>query len=682
MGIFKLKAPFEPSGDQPQAIDKLVAGVRAGDRFQTLVGVTGSGKTFTMANVIKEFDRPVLVLSHNKTLAAQLYSEFKAFFPENAVEYFVSYYDYYQPEAYVPTIDLYIAKDADINDDIARLRHSTIRSLIERRDVIVVSSVSCIYGWDSPEEYREGLLTVTQGAAMKRDDIARSLIGLRYERAEDLGKGGTFRVRGSTIEVMPKETETGIRIRLSVDGTVEKIQDLDLGSRQVTKEYREFVFFPAAQFVTSPERIEKYIALIQHDLDERIAWFKAQNKLLEAQRIEERTKNDIEMLREAGYCNGIENYSRYFSGRAPGSQPYTLLSFLPEDFLLFIDESHISVPQIRGMFNGDRQRKQTLVDYGFRLPSALDNRPLTYDEFMGYVRQAVFVSATPSEYEYQVSQQVVQQLLRPTGLVDPLIEVRPSKDQVPNLIAEIRGRVARQERVLVTTLTKKSAELLADYLQQEGIKAQYLHSDLDALARVRILKQLRSGDIDVLVGVNLLREGLDLPEVSLVAILDADKEGFLRSDTSLLQTMGRAARNVSGTIIMYADEVTGSMSRAMAESRRRREYQLAYNEEHGITPQSIHKAISELIDLPWRKPEEVEQLGKDMLARMSPTELQALVIQLNEEMLEHAESLEFEEAAKLRDKIAQLRAMLTGEEPPRPQAPGLMPAIGRHRGRA
>jgi len=413
LGIFKLKAPFEPSGDQPQAIDKLVAGVRAGDRFQTLVGVTGSGKTFTMANVIKEFDRPVLVLSHNKTLAAQLYSEFKAFFPENAVEYFVSYYDYYQPEAYVPTIDLYIAKDADINDDIARLRHSTVRSLIERRDVIVVSSVSCIYGWDSPEEYREGLLTVTQGAAMKRDDIARSLVGLRYERAEDLGKGGTFRVRGSTIEVMPKETETGIRIRLSVDGTVEKIQEFDLGSRQVTKEYREFVFFPAAQFVTSPERIEKYIALIQHDLDERIAWFKSQNKLVEAQRIEERTKNDIEMLREAGYCNGIENYSRYFSGRAPGSQPYTLLSFLPEDFLLFIDESHISVPQIRGMFNGDRQRKQTLVDYGFRLPSALDNRPLTYDEFMGYVRQAVFVSATPSEYEYQVSQQVVQQLLRP-----------------------------------------------------------------------------------------------------------------------------------------------------------------------------------------------------------------------------------------------------------------------------
>ena len=682
MGIFKLKAPFEPSGDQPQAIEKLVAGVEAGDRFQTLVGVTGSGKTFTMANVIKEFDRPVLVLSHNKTLAAQLYSEFKAFFPENAVEYFVSYYDYYQPEAYVPTIDLYIAKDADINDDIARLRHSTIRSLIERRDVIVVSSVSCIYGWDSPEEYREGLLTVTQGAAMKRDDIARSLIGLRYERAEDLGKGGTFRVRGSTIEVMPKETETGVRIRLSVDGTVEKIQEFDLGSRQVTREYREFVFFPAAQFVTSPERIEKYIALIQHDLDERIAWFKAQNKFVEAQRIEERTKNDIEMLREAGYCTGIENYSRYFSGRAPGSQPYTLLSFLPDDFLLFIDESHISVPQIRGMFNGDRQRKQTLVDYGFRLPSALDNRPLTFDEFMGHVRQAVLVSATPSEYEYQVSQQVVQQLLRPTGLVDPVIEVRPSKDQVPNLISEIRGRVARQERVLVTTLTKKSAELLADYLQQEGIKAQYLHSDLDALARVRILKQLRSGDIDVLVGVNLLREGLDLPEVSLVAILDADKEGFLRSDTSLLQTMGRAARNVSGTIIMYADEVTGSMSRAMAESRRRREYQLAYNEEHGITPQSIHKAISELIDLPWRKPEEVEQLGKDMLSRMSPTELQALVIQLNEEMLEHAESLEFEEAAKLRDRIAQLRALLTGEEPPRPQTPGLMPAMGRHRGRA
>jgi len=681
LSIFTLKAPFEPSGDQPEAIAKLIAGIQEGDRFQTLVGVTGSGKTFTMANVIKEFDRPVLVLSHNKTLAAQLYSEFKSFFPENAVEYFVSYYDYYQPEAYVPTIDLYIAKDADINEDIARLRHSTIRSLIERKDVIVVSSVSCIYGWDSPEEYREGLLTVTQGAAMKRDDIARSLIGLRYERVEDVGKGGSFRVRGSTLEVMPKETETGIRIRLSMDGTVEKIQEFDLGSRQVIKEYKEFIFFPAAQFVTSPERIEKYIALIQKDMEERVAFFKSLNKFVEAQRIEERTKNDIEMLREAGYCTGIENYSRYFSGRAPGSQPYTLLSFLPRDFLLFVDESHISVPQIRGMFNGDRQRKQTLIDYGFRLPSALDNRPLMFDEFMQYVTQAIFVSATPSDYEYQVSDQVVQQLLRPTGLVDPVIEVRPSKDQVPNLMSEIRGRVEKQERVLVTTLTKKSSELLADYLQQEGIKAQYLHSDLDALARVHILRQLRSGDIDVLVGVNLLREGLDLPEVSLVAILDADKEGFLRSDTSLLQTMGRAARNVSGTIIMYADEVTGSMSRAMAESRRRREYQLAYNEQHGITPQTIHKAISELIDLPWRQPDEVEKLGKEMLAKMSPTEVQALVIQLNEEMLEHAQSLEFEEAATLRDKIAQLRALLTGDEPPRPQAPGLMPRMGRHKGR-
>jgi len=681
MGMFNLHAPFEPSGDQPQAIEKLIAGVRQGDRFQTLVGVTGSGKTFTMANVIKEFDRPVLILSHNKTLAAQLYSEFKAFFPENAVEYFVSYYDYYQPEAYVPTIDLYISKDADINEDIARLRHSTIRSLVERRDVIVVSSVSCIYGWDSPEEYREGLLTVTQGAGAKRDDIVRSLIGLRYERVEDLGKGGTFRVRGSTIEVLPKETETGIRLRLALDGTVEKIQEIDLGSRQVKREFREFIFFPAAQFVTTPERIDKYLALIQKDLEDRVAVFRSLNKYVEAQRIEERTKNDMEMLREAGYCNGIENYSRYFSGRAPGSQPYTLLSFLPKDFLLFVDESHISVPQIRGMFNGDHQRKQTLIDYGFRLPSALDNRPLTFDEFMQYIQQAVFVSATPSEYEYQVSTQVAEQLLRPTGLVDPLIEVRPSKDQVPDLIAEIRKRTEKQERILVTTLTKKSSELLADYLQQEGIKSQYLHSDLDALARVHILRQLRSGEIDVLVGVNLLREGLDLPEVSLVAILDADKEGFLRSDTSLLQTMGRAARNVSGTIIMYADEVTGSMGRAMAESRRRREYQLKYNEENGITPQTIHKAISELIDLPWRQPDEVEKLGKEMLAKMSPTEVQALVIQLNEEMLEHAQSLEFEEAAKLRDKIAQLRAMLTGDKPPIPQAAGLTPRMGRHKSR-
>ncbi len=680
MGIFKLHAPFQPSGDQPQAIAKLIQGVRDNDRFQTLVGVTGSGKTFTMANVIKEFDRPVLILSHNKTLAAQLYSEFKNFFPENAVEYFVSYYDYYQPEAYVPTIDLYIAKDADINDDIARLRHSTIRSLVERKDVIVVSSVSCIYGWDSPEEYREGLLTVTQGAKMKRDDIVRALIKLRYERVDDLGKGGTFRVRGESLEVLPKETETGIRIRLGLDGTVEKIQEFSQGSRQVTKEYKEFIFFPAAQFVTSQERIEKYIALIQKDMQERVEYFKSLNKFVEAQRIEERTKNDIEMLREAGYCNGIENYSRYFSGRKPGSQPYTLLSFLPKDFLLFIDESHISVPQIRGMFNGDRQRKQTLVDYGFRLPSALDNRPLTFDEFMKYVDQAVFVSATPSEYELGISAQVAEQLLRPTGLVDPLIEVRPSKNQIPDLVGEIRTRIERQERVLVTTLTKKSSELLADYLQQEGVKAQYLHSDLDALARVRILKQLRAGEIDVLVGVNLLREGLDLPEVSLVAILDADKEGFLRSETSLLQTMGRAARNVSGTIIMYADEVTGSMSRAMAESRRRREYQLVYNREHNITPQTIHKAISELIDLPWKKPDEVEQLSKDLLQKMSPSEVQALVIHLNEEMLTHAEALEFEEAARLRDRIAQLHALLTGEKPPKPQAPGLMPRLGRHKG--
>ena len=679
--MFRLKAPFEPSGDQPQAIEKLVEGIRAGDKFQTLVGVTGSGKTFTMASVIKEFDHPVLILSHNKTLAAQLYSEFRGFFPDNAVEYFVSYYDYYQPEAYVPTIDLYIAKDADINQDIARLRHSTIRSLIERKDVIVVSSISCIYGWDSPEEYREGLLTVAVGAAMKRDDIVRSLVSLRYERVDDIGKGGTFRVRGSTLEVMPKETETGMRIRLGMDGTVERIQEFDLGSRRVTREFKEFIFFPAAQFVTSPERIEKYIALIQKDMEDRIADFKALNKLIEAQRIEERTKNDMEMLRETGYCNGIENYSRYFSGRDPGSEPYTLLSFLPKDFLLFVDESHISVPQIRGMFNGDRQRKQTLVDYGFRLPSALDNRPLRYEEFMKYVRQAVFVSATPSDFEISVSDQVAQQLVRPTGLVDPEIIVRPSKDQVPDLIAEIRLRTERNERILVTTLTKKSSEQLADYFQQEGIKSQYLHSDLDALARVRILRQLRSGDIDVLVGVNLLREGLDLPEVSLVAILDADKEGFLRSETSLLQTMGRAARNVSGTIIMYADEVTGSMARAMAESHRRRDYQLKYNEEHGITPQSIHKAISELIDLPWRKPDEVEALGKEMLARMSPVQIQALVIQLNEEMLGHAEAMEFEEAAALRDRIAQLRALLTGEKPPKPQAPGLMPLMGRHKRR-
>jgi excinuclease ABC subunit B len=647
---FKLVSDFKPTGDQPEAVEKLVEGVKKGYKFQTLLGVTGSGKTFTMANVIEKVQKPTLVISHNKTLAAQLYSEFKRFFPDNAVHYFVSYYDFYQPEAYVPQIDLYIAKNADINEDIARLRHATVRALLERRDVIVVASVSCIYGWDSPEEYQEQLFTVSVGDNINRGTLAINLVRLQYERNDFNFRNGKFRMRGDIIDVFPKESEAAIRIQLFEDA-IDSITEFDPLTNEFLKKHSHYTFFPASQFITTKERINKYVEEILKDLDMRIKFFKDREKFVEAQRIEERTKYDLEMLQQTGYCNGIENYSRYFSGRKPGEEAYTLLNFFPEDSLLFIDESHITVPQLRGMYHGDHNRKLTLMKYGFRLPSALDNRPLRFEEFLRHVNQAAFVSATPSNYEFSVSSQVAEQLVRPTGLVDPEIEVRPIEGQIDDLINEITVRAKKNERVLVTTLTKKFAMDLASYLTERGIKARYLHSDIKTLERVSILKGLRSGDFDCLVGVNLLREGLDLPEVSLVAILDADKEGFLRSEVSLIQTMGRAARNVSGKVIMYADNLTYSMKKAIQETSRRREKQLKYNVEHNITPQTIRKAITDLIDLPWKKDEEVKEINfKDL----TEEQFRALITELEEEMHLKAEVLDFEEAIKIRDRIDKL----------------------------
>jgi excinuclease ABC subunit B len=647
---FKLVSDFKPTGDQPEAVEKLVEGVKKGYKFQTLLGVTGSGKTFTMANVIEKVQKPTLVISHNKTLAAQLYSEFKRFFPDNAVHYFVSYYDFYQPEAYVPQIDLYIAKNADINEDIARLRHATVRALLERRDVIVVASVSCIYGWDSPEEYQEQLFTVSVGDNINRGTLAINLVRLQYERNDFNFRNGKFRMRGDIIDVFPKESEAAIRIQLFEDA-IDSITEFDPLTNEFLEKHSHYTFFPASQFITTKERINKYVEEILKDLDMRIKFFKDREKFVEAQRIEERTKYDLEMLQQTGYCNGIENYSRYFSGRKPGEEAYTLLNFFPEDSLLFIDESHITVPQLRGMYHGDHNRKLTLMKYGFRLPSALDNRPLRFEEFLRHVNQAAFVSATPSNYEFSVSSQVAEQLVRPTGLVDPEIEVRPIEGQIDDLINEITVRAKKNERVLVTTLTKKFAMDLASYLTERGIKARYLHSDIKTLERVSILKGLRSGDFDCLVGVNLLREGLDLPEVSLVAILDADKEGFLRSEVSLIQTMGRAARNVSGKVIMYADNLTYSMKKAIQETSRRREKQLKYNVEHNITPQTIRKAITDLIDLPWKKDEEVEEINfKDL----TEEQFRALITELEEEMHLKAEVLDFEEAIKIRDRIDKL----------------------------
>jgi len=651
---FKLVSDYKPKGDQPQAIDKLVEGIKKGLRFQTLLGVTGSGKTYTMANVIARVNKPTLVLCHNKTLAAQLYSEFRDLFPENRVEYFVSYYDYYQPEAYVPQSDLYIEKDADINEDIVKLRHKTLRSLMERRDTIVVSSVSCIYGWDDPTEYLKGLIKIKVGDEINRRELIKELILLQYERNEIDFSRGKIRVRGDILDVYPVDMDYAVRVEFFGD-TIDKISLIDPLLTTKIEDLDSFIFFPAKQFLTTEERIYKAVESIKKELKERVDYFLSQKKFLEAERLTQRTNFDIEMLIETGYVKGIENYTRHLSGRKPGEPPYTIIDYFPSDFLVFIDESHITVPQLRGMYNGDRSRKESLVDYGFRLPSCLDNRPLRYDEFLEKINQVIFVSATPSDYEISISDQVVEQLIRPTGLVDPLVEVRSSKGQIEDLINEINQRVEKNERVLVTTLTKRIAEDLTTYLYERGIRVRYLHSDIETLKRAEIIRDLRKGDFDCLVGINLLREGLDLPEVTLVAILDADKEGFLRSHTSLIQTIGRAARNVNGKVIMYADEVTESMKKAIDETNRRRKAQIGFNEEHGIKPESIRKAVKVLIDIPYKEKEEIAEFVKESETYMSKDDLEYLITQLEEEMQLKAETLEFEEAARIRDKIFELK---------------------------
>ena len=669
---------LEPRGDQPAAITALVAGVQQGHRQQTLLGVTGSGKTYTMAKVIEAVQRPTLVLAHNKTLAAQLYSEFREFFPNNAVRYFVSYYDYYQPEAYVPQTDLYISKDASINDEIDRLRHAATKALMERRDVVVVASVSCIFGLGRPEDYKEVMLLVRKGERRVREEILRRLVDIQYERNDIDFARGRFRVRGDVIEVHPSYEDRAVRIELFGD-EVERIIELNPVSGEVLEEKSAIAIWPAKHWVTTDERLDRALRTIDEELRERLEWFKTQGKLLEAQRLEFRAKYDMELMREVGYCPGIENYSRHMDGRTPGERPGCLLDYFPKDFLMFIDESHVTVPQVHGMLEGDRARKKNLVDFGFRLPSAYDNRPLSWEEFDGLINQVVFVSATPSEYERQTSQQVVEQIVRPTGLVDPHVEVRPAKGQIDDLIAEIKTQAEKGERTLVTTLTKRMAEDLTAYLQEMGLKVHYLHSEIDTLARVQILKDLRLGTYDVLVGINLLREGLDLPEVSLVAILDADREGYLRSDISLIQTMGRAARHLSGHVLLYADAVTDSMRRAIDETNRRREIQEKYNQEHGITPQSISKPIRDLIDLEqvaeevqsYTPTEEIltaqelitlaeEQRAKvpwdiARLLMLSPQELEQTIETLEREMRKASANLEFEKAAVLRDQIGELK---------------------------
>ncbi|MDI6860826.1 MAG: excinuclease ABC subunit UvrB [Caldisericia bacterium] len=654
---FKLISQYKPKGDQPQAIEKLVEGIKKGYRFQTLLGVTGSGKTYTMANVIAQVNKPTLIICHNKTLAAQLYSEFRDLFPYNRVEYFVSYYDYYQPEAYVPQNDLYIEKDADINEDLVKLRHKTLRSLMERRDTIVVSSVSCIYGWDDPTEFLKGLIEVKVGEKLSRKELIKNLVMLQYERNDIDFSRGKIRVRGDIVDVYPIDTDYAVRIEFFGD-TVDRIYLIDPLLSTKVEDLKSFIFFPAKQFLTTEERILRAVESIKKELKERVEYFLSQGKYLEAERLTQRTNFDIEMLLETGYVKGIENYTRHLSGRKPGEPPYTIIDYFPSDFLIFIDESHITVPQLRGMYNGDRSRKETLVEYGFRLPSCLDNRPLKYEEFLEKANQIIFVSATPSDYELSISEQVVEQLIRPTGLIDPEVEVRKSSGQIEDLIKEINERVKKNERVLVTTLTKRVAEDLATYLYERGIRVRYLHADIDTIKRAEIIRDLRKGEFDCLVGINLLREGLDLPEVSLVAILDADKEGFLRSHTSLIQMIGRAARNVSGKVIMYADEITESMKKAIDETNRRRKVQMEYNLKHGIKPETVRKAVKELIDLPYKEKEEFESFVKESEKYMSIEDIEALITQLEEEMYLKAETLEFEEAARIRDKIFELKKRL------------------------
>jgi excinuclease ABC subunit B len=660
MAELQTSADYVPMGDQPKAIEILAEGLRNGERYQTLIGATGTGKTATMAWTIEKAGRPALVIAHNKTLAAQLCNEFREFFPHNAVEYFVSYYDYYQPEAYVPQADLYIEKDSSRNDDIDRLRHSATSNLLSRRDVIIVASVSCIYGLGSPDEYKERVVFVNVGEEQDRDVMLRKLIDIQYVRNDTLLGRGRFRVKGDVVEVQPAHSETAYRISFFGD-EVEAITHFDPLTGDVLSKYDQVTIFPATQYVTSKPTIERAAVEIRRELEEQVAKFESEGKMLEAHRIRQRTEYDLEMMKELGFCNGIENYSRILDGRPPGSAPHTLLDYFPSDFVVFCDESHQSIPQIGGMHEGDRSRKQTLVDFGFRLPSAIDNRPLRFDEFLAKVPQLVFVSATPGAYELRHSTRIAEQLIRPTGLVDPEVELRPTKNQIDDLLGEIRKREQAGERTLITTLTKKMAEDLTDYLLESGVKARYLHSEIDTLQRIQIIRELRLGEYDVLVGVNLLREGLDLPEVSLVAILDADKEGFLRGRTSLIQTIGRAARNVNGRVLMYADKQTESIKQAVDETSRRRAIQLAYNEEHGITPVSISKGISDIAEFLQLEAPHVpgrRRRGSKKVEGMDRAELEKLVITLEEEMLAAAEELRFEYAAKLRDEIKDLRREL------------------------
>jgi excinuclease ABC subunit B len=656
----KTSTSYQPTGDQPTAISTLAEGLAAGDRYQTLVGATGTGKTATMAWTIEKIGRPALVIAHNKTLAAQLCNEFREFFPSNAVEYFVSYYDYYQPEAYVPQADLYIEKDSSRNDDIDRLRHSATSNLLTRRDAIIVASVSCIYGLGSPEEYKEKVVYLEVGEEHDRDLMLRKLIDIQYVRNDTLLGRGRFRVKGDVVEVQPAYSETAYRISFFGD-EVEAITHFDPLTGEVLSKYDQITVFPATQYVTSQPTIERAADEIRHELEEQVKQFEAEGKMLEAHRIRQRTEYDLEMMKELGFCNGIENYSRILDGRPPGSAPHTLLDYFPSDFVVFVDESHQTVPQIGGMYEGDRSRKQTLVDFGFRLPSALDNRPLRFDEFLAKVPQLVFVSATPGPFELRHSTRIAEQLIRPTGVVDPEVELRPTRNQIDDLLGEIRKREQVGERVLVTTLTKKMAEDLTDYLLESGVKARYLHSEIDTLERIQIIRELRLGEYDVLVGVNLLREGLDLPEVSLVAILDADKEGFLRGRTSLIQTIGRAARHINGRVLMYADKQTEAIKEALDETDRRRAIQLAYNEEHGITPLSITKGVSDIAEFLALEAPHVpsrRRRGSKKVEGMSQEELEKLVVTLEEEMFVAAEELRFEYAAKLRDEIKDLRREL------------------------
>jgi excinuclease ABC subunit B len=652
---FQIVSDFKMTGDQPQAVDELAAGLKKGFKHQTLLGVTGSGKTFTMANVIAKVNRPTLVICHNKTLAAQLCTEFKEFFPDSAVEYFVSYYDYYQPEAYVPRTDTYIEKEADINEEIDKLRHSATRALFERRDVVIVASVSCIYGLGEPEEYRSFVCSLKRGEGYRREKLLRQLVDMQYERNDIDFSRGKFRIRGDTLEIQPAYEELALRVEFLGDD-VERIIQIDPLTGELLNELESVDIYPAKHFVTSHEKLMTAVESIKQELAERLSELKKQGKLLEAARLEARTNYDVEMLTEAGYCSGVENYSRHLSGRPAGSPPWTLLDYFPDDFLLFIDESHMTLPQIRGMYHGDISRKQTLVDYGFRLPSALDNRPLNFNEFQQRLNQVVYTSATPAEYEYEHSQQVVEQLVRPTGLLEPTVEVKPTKGQIDDLLYQIKTRVDKGERCLVTTLTKRMAEELADYLLEMGVKTHYLHSEIETLGRVEILRDLRLGVYDVVVGINLLREGLDLPEVSLVAILDADKEGYLRSEGALIQTMGRAARHIDGHAIMYADTVTGSMARAIEETKRRRQIQEAYNKEHGITPQGIRKAIKDITE---RVKVVAESRTPYVAARpLSREDVARLVKELEGQMKTAARNLEFEKAALIRDRIIELRKNL------------------------